>query len=147
MARILVVLENDESRNRLVRALDTHGHFVETKENINSALQTLRARCFDLIVIKSDSAVLETRLLCRDVRESSPLSGIMVLSNNSDIEYVESALDSGVDDYLRCDVDLRELTARVNALARRYSYVSNLLPVPYTMNDLSFDQPGTLLLN
>ncbi len=57
--------------------------------------------------------------LCQWYRSRGGTTPILILTGKDEISDKEKGLDSGADDYLTKPFDLRELTARLNALMRR----------------------------
>lgn len=80
----------------------------------------LRAGNFDALVMEWTVRENEPpERLIASIRESSPSIGLIAVSSNWRLRECIAALDSGVDDYVRSDIDPKEFSARLRAAARR----------------------------
>lgn len=121
LSSILVVDADNASRIQVVRELRELGHDVAESCNAVDALQTIRERRPDLMVLEwmlPDLAGLE---LLSDVRRSEDLKPVRVLmtSGRGDPDDVVTALESGADDFIGKPYTMSELLARVGACLRR----------------------------
>src|SRR6202049_1127417 len=83
-----------------------------------AALEKLRKRRFDLVlldVVMPGMSGLET---CRAIREHSEIAIIMLTVRDRDVDKIE-ALDAGADDYVTKPFHSGELSARIRAALRR----------------------------
>ncbi len=77
-------------------------------------------------VVRYDVVLLDLRMpgkngieTCRDLRRQFPRLAILILTVSETEDEKVEALDSGADDYITKPFQMRELTARVRAAARR----------------------------
>lgn len=119
MAKILFVEDDLELADSVVAHLKSERHVVEHCASGESALASLAAYSYDLLIldfvlpdIKGD----EISRRCRADRMNCP---ILMLTGRTRIEDKERGFDAGADDYLTKPFDLRELSARIRALLRR----------------------------
>ncbi|WP_433733197.1 response regulator transcription factor [Nocardia sp. CA-129566] len=124
--RVIVVDDNSDEADALVHRLRRRGHQADHKR-----------RGADLLVVhhRYQAAILDLELpdmpgleALRKLREVSSMS-VLVLAADSDERSVVRALRSGADDYLVKPARVGELTARLDAIARRAPAVrGNLAP-------------------
>ena len=120
--RILVVEDEADIAGLIKHALERAGDTrVEVVGAGDAALEAVRARTPDLMILDLNLPVLGGTEVCRMVRArpaTSDLPIIMLTARIGESDRV-SGLDLGADDYVTKPFSLRELTARVRALLRR----------------------------
>jgi DNA-binding response OmpR family regulator len=116
-ARILVVDDDDDNRHVLGRRLERHGYRVEFAADGARALELVRARAFDLVLLDvmmpglDGFAVLE-RLKADAATRDIP---IVMVSALDDTTSVVRCIERGAEDYLPKPFDPVLLRARVSA--------------------------------
>ena len=133
MAKILVVEDEPTTRELVVELLENEGYSVESAGDGRSALDLLTISEFDVIIADWGLPDVSGIELCRQVRRSGSLCGILMLTGRSAVHHKENGLDSGADDYVTKPFEERELLARVRALLRRGKAV---LDDSYTIGDI-----------
>lgn len=121
---ILVVDDDDELSGMLVERLAQEGwraFSARCGREADSAMTRLQPVVVVLDVMLPDANGLE---LCRIWRAARPDLGVLMLTARGDPVDRVVGLELGADDYLSKPFDLRELIARVRALARRRSPIS-----------------------
>jgi DNA-binding response OmpR family regulator len=106
---------------RVLARIDFH---CERFLNEASLLVTLRRQSFDLILVDTeflDEQSFYSWLNCR-TGEGTPL---VLLSDAWNANQIAFALEAGADDFIRRPVDPVELTARLQAILRRYHKTSS----------------------
>lgn len=98
-------------------------HVVEIITNGQTAIDVLRVKEFDLIILDLLLPGLSGFEVCKQFRDRGGITPLIMLTAQSSIENREKGLDLGADDYLCKPFDLKELSARVRALLRRTSNV------------------------
>jgi len=117
-ARILLV-EDDESLAMVVRdALDRDGWHVDAVRDGPSALESARARRYDLIVLDLMIPGLDGYEVCRRLRAEGNSAQILMCTARGREEDRVQGLDLGADDYVVKPFSLKELLARVRARIR-----------------------------
>jgi DNA-binding response OmpR family regulator len=114
----LVVDDEPQMTTIIEFALQTQGFTVHTAHNGATALNILRSRQVDLVVLDVMMPVLDGRTLCRQIRETSDIP-IMMLTALGQPEEVISGLEHGADDYVTKPFHPREVALRAQALVRR----------------------------
>jgi DNA-binding response OmpR family regulator len=119
MARIIVA-EDDPKQAQLLRSyLERDGHFVVVVGDGATALDEIRARKPDLVLLDVMMPRLDGLDVCRVIRaERIPSAVIMVTARSGDDDHV-LGLDLGADDYVAKPYSMRQLMARVRAVLRR----------------------------
>lgn len=117
--RVLIVDDDVDVRDLLVRALERDGHVVAAAASLEAARASLALGHVDIIVLDvglPDGSGME---LCRSLRADAATTPILVLTASSEIVHRVEALDGGADDFLGKPFAVAELRARVRALGRR----------------------------
>ncbi|MDQ1668338.1 MAG: two-component system, OmpR family, response regulator [Actinomycetota bacterium] len=115
MARLLVVDDEPRICRFVSRALEAHGHSVETARTGEEALQAAAASDFALVVLDLllpgiDGYEVLERLLAQDSK-----TRVLVLSAVGDVESRVQCLRMGAADYLPKPFAVAELLARVDS--------------------------------
>lgn len=117
--KLLVVEDNHSQASLLGRAFSERGHAVDTCPNGEHACQQLRKDAYDVVLLDWNLPGLDGVTVCREIRKAGNDTSVVMVSVRSDVKDKVLALEAGADDYLVKPVDLHELIARVNAVARR----------------------------
>ena len=144
--RLLMLIDDEPAQRRLVAAIAARRQWRTVHANDSEAalaiLDTNDGACLDAIVIDSRAPDYDVAELIGVLRGHRPNMPILILTAQSGIEDRVAALDEGADDYLVKPFDLRELHARVRALARR---TGSDRGGAVTYADLVFDPAGRIL--
>jgi len=119
MARVLVVEDDLEISEPLVRTLQSEGHSVATVADGGSAIDMVHRSLPDLIILDLGLPTIDGLEVCRTLRAggfSMPI--LMLTARTSELDLVVG-LDAGADDYLMKPFRSTELLARIRALLRR----------------------------
>jgi two-component system response regulator MprA len=116
----VLLAEDDRAvRESLVRALTLEGYDVSAVSNGALALEALRARPADLLLLDVSMPVVDGITVCRVLRGERNRLPILMLTARTETSDRVAGLDAGADDYLAKPFDLAELFARMRALLRR----------------------------
>ena len=116
----VLVAEDDRAvRESLVRALGLEGYDVRGVSNGALALDALRERPADLVLLDVSMPVVDGLTVCRVLRSERNAVPILMLTARTETSDRVAGLDAGADDYLAKPFDLDELFARMRALVRR----------------------------
>lgn len=99
-------------------------------------LKQVQYQPYDLYILDINVPVLNGVEVCKKVRETDPLTPVIMLTAYGAIEDKVQALNHGADDYLVKPFHLDELLARVNALLRRRSNMQKSHDHIYVIADL-----------
>lgn len=118
-SKILVVEDDTNMSSSIKQWLEGHQYTVEVVANGSEALSALKFYKFDLVILDWELPDLSGLNICQQFRTQGGTIPILMLTGRAAISEKEAGFDAGADDYLTKPFDLRELTARVNALLRR----------------------------
>ena len=122
-SRRALVVEDDRSIRELLHLhLGLAGFDVEEVANGREALDVVRQRAFDFIVLDVMLPGLDGVSLCRALRaaEANATTPVLMLTARDGEADVVIGLDAGADDYLTKPFRTGEFQARVSALTRRH---------------------------
>lgn len=115
----LLVAEDDRGQAEVLRRyLAADGHDAVVVHDGRAALEQVRRRTPDLLVLDVMMPGLDGLSVCRILRAESEVP-ILMLTARADESDLLTGLDGGADDYLTKPYSPRELTARARALLRR----------------------------
>lgn len=116
--RILVVDDEEALRNGVARTLRDSGYEVDAAEDGPAALEALRARRPDLLLLDLMLPGMDGLEVCRRVRQESDVPILMLTARDDDVDRI-LGLELGADDYLTKPFHARELVLRIRAILRR----------------------------
>lgn len=134
--RILVVEDDADLGDALVRRLRREGHAVDWQDDGKNADEVLRYQRYDLVVLDIGLPRRDGFAVLRALRARGELTPVLMLTARSNIEDRVDALDVGADDYLSKPFDSREFDARCRALLRRSQGLASGITVT---GELTFD--------
>jgi two-component system, OmpR family, response regulator len=117
-AHILVVDDDAQVRQLIVRFLRENGYRVTGARDGREMRETLASAKIDLIILDLMLPGTSGLDLCREIRMGSSLPIIMVTAKGEDTDRIVG-LELGADDYIAKPFNPRELLARVRAVLRR----------------------------
>jgi DNA-binding response OmpR family regulator len=118
MARILVA-EDDAKQAQLIRMyLEREGHAVSIAGDGRTALEQIRQKRPDLVVLDVMMPGVDGLDVCRIVRAESDVPIVMVTARSTEDDLL-LGLDLGADDYVTKPYSPRELMARIRTVLRR----------------------------
>ncbi|MBP6471185.1 MAG: response regulator transcription factor [Chloroflexi bacterium] len=121
---ILVVDDEANIRDLARMYLEKDGYRVDTMTNGRDALAYIKKTPPTLIVLDLMLPEIDGWEVCRRVRAESGLPIIMLTARDDDIDKIVG-LEMGADDYLTKPFNPRELVARVRAILRRTTSLSD----------------------
>lgn len=117
--RILLVEDNPDLADAIVRRMRRSGHAVDWQRDGLEAAAVLRYQRFDLVVLDIGLPRLDGVRILAGLRERGDATPVLMLTARDGIEDRVRALDVGADDYLAKPFDFREFEARCRVLLRR----------------------------
>lgn len=124
-ALILVVDDNFMNRDVLKRRLERQGHRVEVAINGLEALEQLRSRTFDLVLLDIMMPEMDGYEVLRQMKSDSTLSDlpVIMISALDDEEGIAMCIEMGAEDYLAKPFNPVLLKARIGAsLAKKANH-------------------------
>ena len=116
---VLIVDDDPAFREGLRASLKTSGYWVETARNGEEALEYVRERPVDLVLLDIGMPGIGGVEACRRIRAAAPRAGILMLTVRDTEDDKVLALEAGADDYVAKPFRFRELVARMRAVLRR----------------------------
>ena len=117
---VILIIEDDNSIREIVRrVLEAEGHTVHVASNGQEGLERFYLTLPDLIVLDVIMPKMDGWETLKRLREISDCAVIMLTVFGSSEDIIKG-LELGADDYLTKPFGVRELTARVNTVLRRY---------------------------
>lgn len=120
MSYLLFADDNEDMRHMVRDLLESSGHEIGLAADGPSALEAVKTREPDLLILDLNMPGLSGYEVCRAVKRNPGTSRvpILMLTAQSDVEHKLEGFEAGADDYLPKPFDARELRARVGALLR-----------------------------
>jgi two-component system OmpR family response regulator len=117
--KILVVEDDKTTGNFVAKGLREEGHVVDLLENGRDGLIQATYGAFDVMIIDRMLPEIDGVTLVKTLRGAGNQVPVLFLTSLGGIEDRITGLNAGSDDYLVKPFAFGELSARVNALARR----------------------------
>ncbi|GLW07368.1 transcriptional regulatory protein AfsQ1 [Microtetraspora sp. NBRC 13810] len=124
VAGILLVEDDPSVRSGLELALTRQGHTITSYATGEEALDHIRARRPEIVVLDVMLPGIDGVEVCRRVRKIDQLPIILLTARGDDLDVVVG-LEAGADDYVVKPVEPRVLDARIRAVLRRVESASS----------------------
>lgn len=121
MPTVLVVEDQAEMLDLIRLYLQSSGFEVIQAQDGSAALQVVKERPIDLVLLDIMLPGRDGWEVCREIRQRSFVPIIMVTAKAEEVDRV-LGLELGADDYVTKPFSPRELVARVRALLRRIGF-------------------------
>lgn len=113
--KILLVEDDRSIASSLVEGLGAAGHAVA---HVTTGAEALAARDYEMVLLDLGLPDMDGRDVCRSLRAATAVPIIMLTARSEEFDRV-LGLELGADDYVTKPFSLRELVARIRAVARR----------------------------
>lgn len=118
--RVLIIEDNPDLAANLVDFLEARGHLADVAGDGIAGLRMAARHAFDVIILDLVLPGLDGLSLCRRLREEiGKTTPVLMLTARDAIDDKIAGLQAGADDYVVKPFVLREVEARIKALARR----------------------------
>lgn len=117
--RLLVVEDQKDLNDIIVRKLEREGYAVDTCYDGNDALDFINNTEYDGIVLDILLPGITGLGILSDMRGKGNSTPVLLLTALGDVDDRVAGLDAGADDYLVKPFDFEELLARIRSLTRR----------------------------
>jgi two-component system OmpR family response regulator len=134
--RVLLIEDDTMLGAAVCDQIVADGHSVDWSTRLDSAGEYLAVAAYDLILLDLMLPDGRGQRFLRALRERGDATPVIILTALDQISDRIEGLNAGADDYMVKPFDLAELSARLNAVARRYSGNPNPL---VTRGDLEID--------
>ena len=143
--KALVVDDEPAFRRVLQTSLAASGFAIEEARSGEEALAILARSEFDLVLLDVNMPGMGGVAACREIRTRMATIGIVMVTVQDGEGEVVRALEAGADDYITKPARLRELVARLRAVARRLQTEDAIEPTMLQAGDLELDVNRHLL--
>jgi DNA-binding response OmpR family regulator len=137
--RVLIVEDQQQLAEAIARGLRQEGMAVDIALDGSDGLEKALVTSYDAVVLDRDLPGLHGDDVCRELVSEEARARILMLTASGAIDDRVQGLQLGADDYLAKPFAMRELIARLRALARR---PASALPVQLQASDVVLD-PST----
>lgn len=117
---ILVVDDNRDILENIRDYFSLRGWNVDDASTGPDALERIRSKTYDLIVLDVGLPGLDGIMLCRMIRTEGIAAPVIMLTARDTVDDRVEGLEAGADDYVVKPFSLRELAARVEARLRSH---------------------------
>ncbi len=116
----ILIIEDEKSVSEILEAyLKKEGYGVYSTENGLDGIELFRTQKIDLVILDLMLPDIDGEEVCKILRRISDVYIFMLTAKSTLSDKIEG-LNIGADEYLTKPLSPRELTARVNALFRRF---------------------------
>ena len=117
--RILIVEDEPDLVRGLRDALEFEGFDIVSSSLGRDGVKLARERAPDLVLLDLMLPDMNGFSVCEEIRKTSPLVPVIMLTARSQESDKIRGLDAGADDYVTKPFSVGELVARINAIFRR----------------------------
>jgi DNA-binding response OmpR family regulator len=143
--RVLLVDDDQPLREALVEQLKLHEEFVtETAVDAAQALDIVRQRYFDVILLDVGLPDMDGRELCRLLRRNGVRAPVVMLTGADSEADTILGLDAGANDYITKPFRLGVLLARLRAQLRQHEQSEDAV---FTIGPYNFRPSAKLLVD
>lgn len=136
--KVLIVEDNRDIAENIAEYLEPLGYVLDFAYDGKSGLQLARDPTFDVIVLDVMLPGMDGFNVCRQLRQEAGIgTPVLMLTAKDQLEDKLTGFEAGVDDYVVKPFSVKELEARLKALASRRN-----APLPdgqLTVADLVYD--------
>ncbi len=118
--KLLIVDDDSNICDMLKLYFENEGYKVKTANDGVEGVQTFKVYEPDLVLLDIMMPKKDGWQVCREIREMSPKPVIMITAKGDVFDKV-LGLELGADDFIVKPFDMKELSARIKAVLRRYN--------------------------
>ncbi len=117
--RILIIEDEEKLRETLAAYMEERGIFADSAPDGQDGLYYAQKAYYDVIVLDIKLPDISGLEVARRLRAGGNETPILMLTAMDSVTDKVEGLNTGADDYMTKPFSMEELTARINALARR----------------------------
>lgn len=118
----ILVVDDEENLLSIIKLnLEIDNHTVTTSDNGKKALDLVKSKAFDLVILDVMLPEMDGFTLCKKIKKIYPELPVLFLTAKGTSNDKIEGLKLGADDYLSKPFNLEELLLRVQILLKRYS--------------------------
>ncbi len=141
MSRILVVDDEINIRRVVREYAEFEGYEVEEAENGMEAVELVKERHYDLIVMDIMMPKLDGFSTCKEISKYKSVPVIMLSARGEEYDKL-FGFELGIDDYVVKPFSPKELMARIKAVIKRNTQVETEIPEKMFFDGLEIDMAG-----
>jgi DNA-binding NtrC family response regulator len=116
---VLLVDDEEQFLNVLAKRLEKRGFTVETAESGEKAIDKVKSRDFDTVILDLFMPGMDGMETLKRIREENPNLSIIILSGQATIEKSVEVMKMGASDLLEKPVDLNKLLEKIAETRRK----------------------------
>ena len=116
--RILIVDDEPNIRQGLAEALDDQGYIIEQAASGEDALELLRSKGFDLVLVDLVMEEMDGIEVLRQINKEWPQTEVVIITAHGTIETAVRALKEGAYDYLTKPINVKRFRSYVHNILR-----------------------------
>ncbi|MEJ8804501.1 response regulator transcription factor [Pontibacter sp. H249] len=134
--KILVVEDEPEMLDNMVRSLEEEKYVVETATTFDAASEKIHFYQYDCILLDISLPDGSGLVILEELKKLNATQGVIIVSAKDAVDDKVAGLNLGADDYLPKPFHMAELHARVKSVLRRRKFKGNLF---LELNNLKVD--------
>ncbi|WP_207432341.1 response regulator transcription factor [Sabulibacter ruber] len=120
--KILVIEDEPEMQDTVVRSLEQEKYLVETASDYDSALEKVALYAYDCILLDINLPGGSGLAILEELKKQQKTDGVIIVSARNSVDDRIQGLELGADDYLPKPFHMAELHARVKSVLRRRKF-------------------------
>ncbi len=116
--RILIVDDEPNIRQGLAEALDDQGYEIEQAASGEAALEIIRLKPFDLVLIDLVMEEMDGIEVLREINKEWPQTEVVIITAHGTIETAVKALKEGAYDYLTKPINVKRFRSYIHNILR-----------------------------
>ena len=116
--RILIVDDEPNIRRGLAEALDDQGYVIEQAASGEDALELLRSKGFDLVLVDLVMEEMDGIEVLKEINKEWPQTEVVIITAHGTIETAVRALKEGAYDYLTKPINVKRFRSYVHNILR-----------------------------
>jgi DNA-binding response OmpR family regulator len=141
--KILVIEDEPQMLENIVRSLKQEQYIVETATDYNSGIEKTGVYEYDCILLDISLPGGSGLKILEQLKKEKKAEGVIILSAKNSLDDKVAGLNLGADDYLPKPFHMVELNARIKSLIRRKKFNGN--PV-IEVNNVKIDPDKRIVL-
>ena len=117
--KVLIAEDDPNTRAGLEEIISSEGYETHTAADGNQAIELFGEHKPDVVCLDIMMPGLSGYDVCKEIRKSNPLTGILFISAKSEEIDTVLGLELGADDYIAKPFGVKSVVARIRAVTRR----------------------------
>ena len=138
--RVLLVEDDRNLAESIMHFLELNDITCDYSEDDKQGLSLINKNTYDVIISDVNMPKLDGFNMCQLVRNAGVTVPILLLTANAELDDKLMGFESGADDYMTKPFAMKELVARIFALAKRSSGKAKILKIDELQLELFLDE-------